>query len=217
MSNNVQQKWDRFWAHEKPSSQQSISWSKKRMMAVLDPLIEGKNRALDAGCGSGFFSKYFCDNGMDTTAVDYSPEALERAKAITDNRVRVQPIDLVHEKLNKALKREFDIIFTDGLFEHFSHEGQNAIMKNLISVLDKTGIIITFVPNRFSPWQLIRPFVLKGIEERPFIMSELIELNKRNSLNIVQKGGVNTLPVALSAEGKIAQYVGMLLFTVSKK
>ncbi len=174
-------------------------------------------RALDAGCGSGFFAKYFADQGMTVTAFDYSPVALNITKHTTQERVPTVCGNLLTESLPSLLDGRFDLIFSDGLLEHFPQPDQDTIMQNLISVLNEKGFLITVVPNRWSPWEIIRPIFMPGIEERPFVLSQLDNLHTRQGLKIIQRGGLNTLPFAFSFEGLVAKYFGMLLFTVAQK
>lgn len=209
--------WDQYWSADETQRFTKISWSKRRIIRILDKYCRTGGHALDAGCGSGFFSRYFCEKSMQTTALDYSHEALAIAKRLTDNKIKTVQTDLTQSGLCDAMDDRFDIIFTDGLFEHFSDADQNAIMCNLKSVLKDDGVVVTFVPNKWSPWELIRPFFMPGIEEDPFVMSRLINLNERNELFVVERGGINTLPVALSPDKLVGPLWGMLLYAISKK
>ena len=67
-----------------------------------------------------------------------------------------------------------DIIFTDGLLEHYSKDEQDRIIKNMEEVKEVGGHMINFVPNRFSLWSLIRPFYM-DIRESPFVMREFLD------------------------------------------
>ena len=165
----------------------------------------------------GFFSKYFVDQGMAVTALDYSWAALDITKHMTQRRVRAVQGDLLVEPLPPLLNDKFDVIFSDGLLEHFSKPDQDKIVQNLISVLNEKGFLITVVPNRWSPWEIIRPIFMPGIDEKPFVLGQLQDLNTRNGLKIVQQGGLNTLPFAFSPEGMAAKYFGMLLYTVAQQ
>lgn len=211
------QDWDNFWNREASQKFQNISWSKRRILNVLTPYLQPGKCALDAGCGSGFFANHFAQQGMATTAVDYAVSALAMARKLTQGKVTTAQVDFLKDDLAQKLHAKFDLIFTDGLFEHFSTEEQDRIMRNFIAVLTDDGVVVTFVPNRFSPWEIIRPLFMPGIEEKPFILPQLVRLQERNGLKIIQKGGVNTLPFAFSAEGKVAEYLGMLLYTVARK
>lgn len=193
-----------------------ISWSKRRILNLLAPRCRSAKAVLDAGCGSGFFSKYFYERGLEVTALDYSESALKMAAKITEGGAKLVQADMVNDHLTDQLDSRFDLIFTDGLFEHFSSEDQDKIMENLISVLRPGGMIATFVPNRWSPWELVRPIYMPGIEEKPFMLHELVELHRRNDLAVLNCGGVNVLPFALSPEFLGSRF-GMLLFVFAKK
>lgn len=208
--------WNHFWKLDKTEKFTQLSWSKRRIIEVLKPFVGKGKSALDAGCGSGFFSKYFCDQGMATVSLDYSDKALEIAKAMTEGRTKIIKQDLLIPNINKRITERFDIIFTDGLLEHFSQEHQNIILNNFKALLTSDGVIITFVPNKWSPWQIIRPFFMQGIEETPFVLSELVALNQRNNLKVLERGGLNTFPFAFSPDKIFGKTFGMLLFTIAK-
>ena len=209
--------WNQFWAEEKTKKFTQISWSKKRIQQVLSPYVGPGKKALDAGCGSGFFSRYFCDQGMKTVALDYSESALKIASRLTGGLATIVKKDLLREHLAKDMEGGFDLIFSDGLLEHFSSADQDKILKNLLSLLSDQGVLVTFVPNRWSPWELIRPLYMPGIEETPFVLKELLVLNQRNGLQVVDKGGVNTWPFAFSPDCILGAFWGMLLYTIARK
>ncbi|MCC6758279.1 MAG: class I SAM-dependent methyltransferase [Candidatus Omnitrophica bacterium] len=208
--------WNNFWSREQSQRFSKLSWSKQRIIQVLAPRCRKGAFALDAGCGSGFFTRFFSDQGMSATALDYSDSALKMAAEATKGAAKLVRADMVNENLAELMAERFDLVFTDGLFEHFSGEDQDKIMQNLISVLKPGGYIITFVPNLLSPWELIRPFYMPGIEEKPFVLKGLLDLNRRNDLAVVESGGVNVLPFGLSPEF-LGPKFGMLLYTVAKK
>lgn len=210
--------WNNFWSADKTEKFTQISWSKKRIMAILNRYIVGEGSVvLDAGCGSGFFSKYFCDKGCDTYSLDYSNEALRIAERLTKGKTKRVQCDFLNDALGEKISVKADLIFTDGLFEHFSIEDQNKIALNFKSVLKDKGCLVTFVPNRFSPWELIRPLYMPGIEEKPFVLSGLMDVNERNGFKVFEKGGINTFPFALSPDKLVGKYFGMLLYTVARK
>ena len=179
--------------------------------------LAGRRSALDAGCGSGAFARFFCDQGLAVTALDYSQEAVARTRELTAGQARVVVGDLLAKDLPAALGQSFDLIFSDGLFEHFSVPQQDIILRNLRAVLADDGVLITVVPNRWSPWQLIRPLLMPGIHEDPFIMADLVKLHSRNGFEVIEKGGLNTVPWRLSPDRTFGQLFGMLLYTVSRR
>ncbi|MFA5260088.1 MAG: class I SAM-dependent methyltransferase [Candidatus Omnitrophota bacterium] len=208
--------WDGFWKHSE-SSGPGVSWSKKRIIRILSPFLSNHPKVLDAGCGSGFFSKFFCDQGSATVSLDYSPVALALTARGTGNRSQTVKADLLDPAFPGLLQKKFDMIFSDGLFEHFSPDEQNIMMKNLLSLLTEDGLFITVVPNRWSPWQIIRPFFMPGIKEDPFDYSGLLDLYARNGITIISSGGINTIPFRWSPDALLGRCFGMLLFAVGKK
>jgi len=209
--------WNSYWGREQTERFTKISWSKKRIMHVLSRYTKAGGHALDAGCGSGFFSNYFCEQGMTTVSLDYSQEALEIAERSCQGRSNLFKCNLLEENLFGVFGEKFDLIFTDGLFEHFSPSDQDKIIKNLTSCLSSKGYLVTFVPNKWSPWELIRPFYMPGIKEDPFVLNQLVELNTRADLKVEAKGGLNTVPFAFSPDSMLGSVWGMLLYTIAKK
>jgi len=47
--------WDQYWGKDSTKRFSKISWSKRRIIKVLEPHLVPGHNALDAGCGSGFF------------------------------------------------------------------------------------------------------------------------------------------------------------------
>lgn len=209
--------WDHYWQLDGTTRFTKVSWSKRRIMKVLQPYVGKGKRALDAGCGSGFFSNYFCDQGMDVTALDYAQEALDIAKKMTGGRARLMQQDLLLPRLDQVTDDRYDLIFSDGLLEHFPLEDQRKIINNWVSVLVSGGVIVTFVPNRWSPWELIRPFYMPGIEETPFVLKDLLSLHTHDALALLGQGGVNTLPFMFSPDAWVGSLWGMLLYVVVRK
>ena len=130
MNNPHASDWDAFWKKSQKKSQE-ISWSKRRIINIIEPYATAGKKVLDAGCGSGFFAKYFCDLSLQTTALDYSRQALEIAQLQTENRANIVHQDLTSSDLKEKIHQRFDVIFSDGLLEHFSLQGQNKIIQNL--------------------------------------------------------------------------------------
>ncbi len=209
--------WNQFWNRPQSDRFHHVSWSKRRVMQVLRPYAISGKKALDAGCGSGFFSAYFCDQGMQTVSLDYAEAALAAAREATSGRAQIIKADMLNDDLGFLLNQKFDLIFSDGLLEHFIAKDQDRIMSQWMKLLTDDGCLVTFVPNRWSPWELIRPFFMPGIEESPFVLTELIELHERNGLSVFERGGVNTLPFKLSPDKWFAEQFGMLLYVLARK
>ena len=217
MANPQSSDWNIFWKNNRTAQPKGPSWSKKRILNIIHPFLGKGKKILDAGCGSGFFSKYFCNQGMEVVSLDYCDMALEMTREVTGGRSRIVKQDLLSGQSTKVFNEKFDIIFTDGLFEHFAISHQDKIMQNFISLLAARGFIVTFVPNRWSPWEIIRPLFMPGIHETPFILRDLIRLQERSGLSVIERGGINTLPFGFSPDKIFGSVFGMLLYTIARK
>ena len=211
----TERSWDRFWKTQSGAQVSKPSWSKQRMVARMAPYLRPGMRVLEAGCGGGFFSNHFISSGCSVTALDYSEDALELARKTTQGRCEAYlKDDLLDPKLGERHSGKFDLIFTDGLLEHFLLPQQKVIVGNLARSLAPGGVLVTFVPNSWSPWQWIRPFMMPGIEEHPFRPQPLKELH--SGLSLCEAGGLNVLPVGVSPEFIGSQF-GMLLYVIARK
>lgn len=208
--------WNAFWGANKTSRFTKLSWSKRRIMKILDRHLRPGMKVLDAGCGSGFFSNYFISRGCETFTLDYSNDALEIARRLTNGQSAAYlKEDLLNISFGHKYSQAFDLIFTDGLLEHFSKQDQDVILNNFSLALQPGGKVVTFVPNKYSWWEVVRPLFMPGIVEFPFTMSRL--LGKHKGLEIIESGGINVLPVRLSPDQLLGHRMGMLLFCIGRK
>jgi SAM-dependent methyltransferase len=204
--------WDSYWAKGWFDHFTKASWSKRRIIEILNRYVNPGNFVLDAGSGSGFFSHYFLSKGCRVYSLDYSTDALRLTKKITEGKCKKYlKLDLRDSGLQRKIGIKFDCIFSDGLLEHFSEKDQNKIINNFSRIKKKNGLIITFVPNKYSIWEVIRPFFMPGIKEKPFTRESLRSVFKK--FDIREQGGVNVFPLKYSFESAADKF-GMFLYCV---
>ncbi|MCX5667246.1 MAG: radical SAM protein [Candidatus Omnitrophica bacterium] len=209
-------KWDDFWKRHGHGPFSCASWSKLRLIKVLDRYVKEGISVLDAGCGSGFFSAYFVSKGCEVFSLDNSQQSLKATRENTGLKCAAYlDRDLTDEKLSTGYRGKFNIIFTDGLFEHLSAAEQDKVLLNFIRMKKPDGKIVTFAPNIYTWWTLIRPFFMLGIREKPVTMRDLTAMHTRNGCRVIEAGGINVLPFRYSPESILGRYVGMLLFCVA--
>ncbi|MFH1679604.1 MAG: class I SAM-dependent methyltransferase [Candidatus Eisenbacteria bacterium] len=207
--------WNRFWARSRGGRFTRESWSKKRILERLDRILRPGLRVLDAGCGSGFFSLRFIERGCLVTALDLSEEALALAREATGGRAESYLCeDLLDPGFAERRARSFDLVFSDGLLEHYAPRGQEGILANFRAILARGGSVATFVPNALSGWTLIRPLFMPGIREVPLRPARLRELHR--DFEIVDAGGLNVLPFRFSPERLLGARFGMLLYVIAR-
>jgi len=207
--------WDDFWAVNRASRFAHESWSKRRMVSILDKYLQPSMAVLDAGCGSGYFSAYFLSKGCQTYSLDFSAKALDATRKRTAGQcVAYLWEDLLDTQLATRFKGKFDLIFSDGLLEHFSLSEQNAILSSDVHMKKPQGYVVSFVPNLFSFWTLVRPLFMPGIKEHPFVLRQLRFLHEQNGLQCIECGGINVLPTKWSPDRLLGRWGGMLLYCV---
>jgi 2-polyprenyl-3-methyl-5-hydroxy-6-metoxy-1,4-benzoquinol methylase len=208
--------WNGFWSRSRGGRFTRESWSKRRILAVLDPYLRRGARVLDAGCGSGSFSACFLGRGLRVTAMDISDEALDLARAATKNGADAYwAEDLLDPDFARRHGEAFDLVFSDGLLEHFEESEQKRIVRNMAGVLVPGGVVATFVPNKWSLWEWVRPLFMPGIHETPFTAGALRSVHA--GLSVADVGGVNVLPFRLSPDKLLAARFGMLLYLIGQK
>lgn len=210
-----EENWNRFWKLNTASRFTQKSWSKIRILQRLENYLRPGMAVLDAGSGSGFFSEYFLSKHCAVSSLDYSQDALEMTRKRTRGGCEAYLAEnLLDETFGTRFAGKFDLIFTDGLFEHFPLSGQKIILDNFCRSKKPQGVIATFVPNLYSWWEVVRPLVMPGIHEKPFTRRALLDLHR--GLNLLECGGLNVLPFALSPERLLGRHLGMILYCIAK-
>jgi len=209
--------WDDVWRRVSPGR----SWAKCRIIDVLTGLEwERAGDVMDLGCGSGVLAAMVGEAFPDSRLwlLDSSEEAIGLARG---NVAPERGARFVHTSFNDIgsgsapeldkMKGRFSLVYTDGLLEHFPRAEQGHILTICRSLLTDGGLQVHVVPNRYHPWQLVRPFVIRGIPETPFTRHERLAVAAAADLSdeLVEHGGISVLPVGHSPE-MLGEYVGML-------
>ncbi len=185
--------WDEFWEEYK-----SISNAEKMLILERDNLIKkiikenfkGKKiKILEVGCGYASNSRILNKGKkFEVFCLDSSKKVVKKVNKIIKNTI-------LGDALNIPFKsNSFDIIFSAGLIEHFKNPSK--IINEMERVVKKEGIIITFVPGKYSLWQLwIKIHGKKwqhGYEES-YSIKKLNNLFNKKKFKIIQNGGFDPL------------------------
>lgn len=163
----------------------------KRYDLIFNKFLKGKLRGktlLDAGSGTGIFSKGAVDRGAVVTSLDVGKELLDQvAKKCQSERVVGSVTNLPFKDCS------FDIVLSTEVIEH-STDPQKAI-RELCRVAKPGGILIITVPNevwKFSvsvaDWLRVRPYhgnenwiswldLKRSVEKEGMVIKELFGLN----------------------------------------
>ena len=111
--------WDSLWSQVQDISVVGLDREIRRQLSA-NIRFEGKS-LLELGCGRGLQSWYAMQEGArSATLVDSSPEALRLAQHLFADVDRVSFVE--HDLLAFQADREFDIVLSSGVAEHFRGE-----------------------------------------------------------------------------------------------
>ncbi len=116
----------------------------RRLQVIFDELltedIRGR-RLLDAGSGTGWFSKYAVMRGANVTSLDVGPNILAQvAKKCKSDRVVGSVLEIPFPG------GHFDIVLSTEVIEHTPDPRQ--AIRQMHLVLKKGGVLVLTVPNR---------------------------------------------------------------------
>jgi len=140
--------------------------TQKRVTVVYDELLKDKNLdgllLLDAGCGTGWFSKKAVERGAKVTSMDLGEKLLAQvAKKCESTRVVGSILEMTFSD------NTFDVVVSSEVIEHTPDPFQ--AMQEMYRVLKPGGTLILTTPNKWWYWSVwaanklkLRPY--QGLE-----------------------------------------------------
>lgn len=108
----------------------------------------GGKKLLEVGTGSGAMSIFFSWLGLDVTGIDLDPQVIEKAKRESvkfNGRAKFEVADTFQLPYPD---NSFEVVFHQGLLEHFSDEDIHRMLTEQLRVAPK---VILSVPNFWYP------------------------------------------------------------------
>jgi SAM-dependent methyltransferase len=144
--------WDEYWKDYKMSpAEQWLAEERHNVISrYLEKIKTRPARVLEVGCGAGTNIRSvrgFCP-GTECFALDNSRVAIEKIRSDIAGAV------LADCAATPFPDQHFDLIFSAGLMEHFPDEGP--FLKEMRRILKDKGYLLTFVPGKYSLWQVYR-------------------------------------------------------------
>jgi 2-polyprenyl-3-methyl-5-hydroxy-6-metoxy-1,4-benzoquinol methylase len=104
-------------------------------------------RAIDVGCGPGYFSKVLSNKGWTTTAIDTSSVNIESAKTYAAETHEGDAISV----LSKIPSSHYDFAISLEVIEHMPKRLGQKLIEQLSRVLKRDGKLVISTPNKLSP------------------------------------------------------------------
>ncbi|MBD3272277.1 MAG: methyltransferase domain-containing protein [Elusimicrobia bacterium] len=192
MEKNTPAVWNTFWKKRPvtPADQyyfayeeHSIRW--QRIRSYMEKHFGSFHNlsVIEIGAGSGTYAALMAKQGARVSLMDYSSEALDRARAFFQlNNLSADYIQADLLDLQESFTQRFDVCISVGLAEHFKSSNRSRICKIHCDMVRQGGICIISVPYKYSPfYQIFKCSTqLLGIwqagEEYPFSRQEFTKI-----------------------------------------
>ena len=185
--------WDEFWASS-PGMEDVYANDDRLVQFLLSHLdVKGK-RVLEVGAGTGRDSLALARAGARVTTFDYSDESLRLLASIARGEMDIVCGDALSLPFADA---SFDIVFHQGLLEHFRRPGELLVENH--RVLRPGGYLLVDVPQRWHYYTLMKHALMAANRwfagwETEFSTGELSRLMRASGFEITGAYGSNLFP-----------------------
>lgn len=185
--------WDNFWSEKKEVHE--VYSNDDRVLRNLRKIIDFKDkRVLEVGAGTGRDSFGMVAQGATVFMLDYSPNSLKIIKSLAEEeKIDVSPVG------GNAFSLPFpdeslDVVFHQGLLEHFREQQADLLLKENIRVLKHGGLLLVDVPQRYHIYTVMKHMLIAMDKwfagwEREFSVGELERLLRALGVQPVYRYG----------------------------
>ena len=164
-------------AYRRAGDESVIHWHREEVPALLRKSVEsmgGSGKVLDIGCGTGVNSVFMAQQGLDVTAIDFVPEALEFARRRAE-KFEVD-VDFIRADVTKfETADKYDLILDSGCFHGFDDRIRLLYRKKILSWMPNQAqyVLIHFGKRQTFDFGLFGPRAKKKSEIEQFFAPEL--------------------------------------------
>ncbi len=119
---------------------------KKKLIDTVKKYCLGSGKILEVGCGSGITSTFLGQLGYKVIGVDSDPDMVELATSIATQQKSATSFKIDDIKTLKTVENHFDVIFSNGVMEHFSDSDIISIVNYHLSM---SNYVIVSVPSDY--------------------------------------------------------------------
>lgn len=136
--------WDKSYAEERTGW--DLGAAHPALQSISAQINLSKSRVLVLGCGAGHDAAYLARQGHFVTAVDFSEEALKKARSLYGNISNLTFVKADALKLPPKMNASFDLIFEHTCYLALLPEKRNALVKTWRQVLTDQGQLLAILP-----------------------------------------------------------------------
>jgi ubiquinone/menaquinone biosynthesis C-methylase UbiE len=158
MRESTKQNWETFWDNK--SDLKEVYANSPRIRANLLPLVDLKRkRILEVGAGTGRDSLFMAEDGAELVMLDYSMNSLRLIKQAAGDAARVSILggNAFSLPFNDGT---FDVVFHQGLLEHFKKPDAERLLRENIRVLKPGGLLVVDVPQRWHVYTIVKHILI---------------------------------------------------------
>ena len=178
--------WEHCWRDNRDNNMtvlgKIITVSKRKMLAQTIKEIDAFN-VIDVGCGLGFSLKVFQESGFKAMGVDISKTAIDVCKS--------KGLTVFHKGVENIVQK-YDLVFSDGLLEHFINFEKYA--KELMRVSQNYVLIIQSDHETVTMrlLLLLEQILRKGrnMYEYNYRMQDFIDVFRKNGFELIKTKSV---------------------------
>jgi ubiquinone/menaquinone biosynthesis C-methylase UbiE len=148
-----------IWDAVSTGYDETTYWAMPENSANLEVLLShignpNEKHVIEVGCGSGFTTLGLAHKGARCALLDISPVALDTACEAFTRAGLPTPERYAEDALHSSVPSDsFDAVWNGGVIEHFSDEGKEMLIREMVRMCKPGGRVIILVPNRLC-WQL---------------------------------------------------------------
>jgi len=185
--------WDRFWAASREL--EDVYGTDNRIIDALEEHVDldGKS-VIEIGSGTGRDTDILAERCESALALDYSEESLSLMAESFRNPVKIVCGDALNLPFSEGT---FDIVFHQGLLEHFREPGY--LLDENVRILKQGGVLLVDVPQRYHYYTILKHLLIVVNKwfagwETEFSVGELRGLLEARDLEIIGIYGHNMSP-----------------------
>jgi len=180
------QHWETFW--DEKQDVEDVYSNAGRVLEHLSRITTiGGKLVLEIGAGTGRDSFPLAQRGARVVQLDYAVNSLKLLKKVSETEDI--PVEILGGDTFALPFRDgtFDIIFHQGLLEHFRPDVAEKLVAENVRVLKKGGLLLIDVPQRYHVYTVVKHLLIAMNKwfagwERSFSVGELEQVMKSHGL-----------------------------------